>query len=364
MKNTIVGMLLLGIIALTACGKVNTEQQSTESSQESDASVASEEVDVVESDEAEETVELEDEETQEEEADNGRNNYDGFLKNEDKVYGPESLYTYHRLDDETDNEKEYTLEELAQTVCEEDFSEYGNGEISKVKYAFVDCGKDGKEELLISVATKSEYDEYEHFIVIKKVNDRLNLVYSDASVYREVMSINEYGYIDNEGSGGAMSSSFTKSFIDADGIWHFLYRNNAYQMFFTDEYNDDIWFNNESHPISLSEPLDAGYVFFEFDATESVEDSYDNVFSYAAYDKEQEYDVFGPAKGYFFMELKEDESIYDTSNPIKQFFDREGLKIYPIKEVEKLIEGKEQREGLTEEVKNGQDPEWTEIQLG
>jgi hypothetical protein len=91
----------------------------------------------------------------------------------------------------------------------------------------IDCGNDGNKELGLIIYTPMNIESWEQHIVVKDVDDTLQMIYADVAWSRSSIYMNEYGYIFGDGSGGAAYHGFDKSFIDADGKWHFIYSDSS-----------------------------------------------------------------------------------------------------------------------------------------
>ena len=230
-------------------------------------------------------------------------------------------------------------------------------EVEGIDYAYIDCGNDGNKELALRISTPMGTEYFQEYVVIKAVDGILETIYSNVSWTRSSFYLGEYGYIYGDGSGGAAYHIFDKSFLDADGTWHFLYKDSS-----TDGITPDssVYINGESYTIPAKTKLDGDYVLLQFDFNNTEMDETDDLVTYAKTKAgDQSDDIWENGfKGYFYADLEADASIYEDSNPLKKLFDKEGLKVYTLDEIDQMIADKEASEGLTEEVKNGAVADW------
>ncbi len=127
--------------------------------------------------------------------------------------------------------KEYTLPELVDgmnTIFTDPDGFYAPQKISKMSYAYLDCGKDGNKELALEFVCPIVEEESTLTMIIKEMDGKLQLVHSFDSWSRGEASINEYGYVTSGGSGGAALHYFEGGYIDASGKYNFAYSEEDY----------------------------------------------------------------------------------------------------------------------------------------
>lgn len=286
--------------------------------------------------------------------------YDLFLSNEATVHIDSENNLGYFLSNIEPSGMDATLEDLVQLMIDsldEDYG-YSGTTIESIEYAFIDCGNDGNKELALCVTTLS-IDYYTNYIILKEFDGQLKPVYAKVDGARSQTFINEYGYIMSDGSSGASYHDFVKEYIDGNGKYHYIYTSMSATIIIFDEYGGDLYFNNEFHNLSeeLLGTLEGNFDFFQIDLYGTLEDDSDDVYSYA---RSLEYDNSGDGfRGYFYCNLDDDESIYDDSFPLMQYFNEQSLQIYSKKEIDTMIETKEIQEGLTQEIKNEKVVTWT-----
>lgn len=267
--------------------------------------------------------------------------YRKFLENKEKVIiGDNNLPTYYFSLEECRGQ-EFALEELADYIAEfyaADASRNRETDLDDIEYAYIDCGNDGVEELLLHIKTPTNTEDWKEYIVVKDIDGQLETVYSDVAWSRKRIFFNQYGYIFGDGSNGATNHGFDKAFIDEEGQYHFLYSDNVASGL------------NTETGIELAED----YVYFTFDFNNTEDDESDDVFTYARYDYNSEHDWEEGFKDIFYADVIRDETLYEDSNPLKQYYEQMGRKINTLDEVEQMIILKEQQEGLTADIKDGE----------
>ncbi len=286
--------------------------------------------------------------------------YESFLNNKAKVNISDINNFGYYFNFENNVGNEYTLEEIVNLIIASYVGDPSNGvriSLESIEYAYIDCGNDGNEELLLKIYTPS-VDGWTEYIIIREVNGSLETIYSDVAWARSSIYINEYGYVYGDASGGASSHFFYKAFIDASGAYHYIYSDFANGFGIGTEYID-------GHPESEPSEIDGDYVLLSFDFDNTPEDENYNAYSYAKI-KENAYDWDEGFKGYFYCELVDDDSVYEDDHPLRQyvkqyFYDGYISKVYSLKEIDKMIADREQQEGLTDVVKNGKAPNWESL---
>lgn len=288
--------------------------------------------------------------------------YEKFLANEatvhinyDEDYG--AVYTHERM--KTVIPEDNTLEELVNALIEDYLFESPETKISVegIEYAYIDCGNDDTDELAIKISITTSTEYWTDFFVIKEIAGQLEAVYQGISWSRTNLAINEYGYIYEDISDGAAYHIFKKSFVDTKGKWHFLYSDYSTSMMSSEAYSD-IWLNGGIH--RFEGELDGDYAFLSFDFDNNSEEESDCKYTYAKCGEAADIGYYG-YKGYFYTELIRDDSVYNDENLLKKYLDNEGIQYYTIFEIDEMVAEKEQQEGLTQEIKNGEAAKWQEL---
>lgn len=216
----------------------------------------------------------------------------------------------------------------------------------KLENAIIDCGNDGMPELVIGAKLLVRLDEFNDFMIFKADDDGFRLCYSNSVGPRSTIDVNEYGYICEEGSSGASNSYYEKSFVDAKGQWHFLY--GADQE--SDLINQSIYYNKELVSIPKKAAGDfKDIAFFKFWFDEKDEDERDYKYSYSVcgeYDEKCE-------EPYSYCSLSRDEAIYAKDTVYMQTFEKLGIPVIPLTDIDGMIAQKEKTEGVDDSIKEG-----------
>jgi hypothetical protein len=344
---------------LTACAAPFAARE------EEDVIEEQEEAEDTEEEEEKEEEEEPEQEEEEEESEAKEDLYESFLNNEatlhintDNDFG--SYFSFEKYKDQ-----DLTLEEIVNDIIASYLTDWGDSLkiwVDSIEYAYIDCGNDGVPELALRINTPMSTEGWQENMIIKDIDGRLELVYSENSWSRSSVFFNEYGYIWGDGSGGAAYHLFSKGFVDGDGKWHFIYVDNSTSGITPGGYAGELWFDGSSHPLPEDMELDGDYVFLQFSFDFPEDENTEYIYTYAkegeSPDYEDEEAWMDGFKSYFYSELIGDDEVYSEDHPLMQFFEAEGLKIYTLEEVDEKIAEKEKSEGLTEEIKNGKDVEW------
>ena len=264
----------------------------------------------------------------------------------------------------TDNMKnmDVTLEGLVKGVF--DYYSYGDQDsmisLDSIEYAYLDCGNSGQKALVLRLNTPQGNENWQEYIVIKAVDGVLETIYSNVAWRRSSLYFNDSGYIYGDGSGGITYHVFDKSFIDADGQWHHIYLEAATTGILPGE---DIYIGGNPYQLPKKAKLDGDYVLLEFDFNDTPADASDNIYTYARVVPDTAYELGEGFRGYYYADIDGDESIYDDSNAIKKLFNDEGLTVYTLDDVDRMVSEKEESLGLTEEVKNAKNVVWQMLDI-
>ena len=287
--------------------------------------------------------------------------YESFLKNEITVHIGNGRSNGYYIFGRDFGENDFAFTELVQALVEGVENSNGGAKVDKksvgIKYAYIDCGNDGAEELLLEIRIPTQVEESVEYFVIKDNNGPLETVYTDEGWSRSNIHINSMGYVYSDGSGGASSSSYAKGYIDAEGRWHHIYTATAS----TFKSGEDLSFKGDLH--TVSSVGDNEYVFLDFDFNNTDGDESDDTFGYAEVGDAGNGNPTDGYKGYYSTELLVDDSLYEESSELNKFFTGEGLTTVSIPDIEKMIEDKENQEGLTSEIKDAGEPAWQKISI-
>lgn len=227
-----------------------------------------------------------------------------------------------------DGREEWTFQDLLESV-KHSYLEYSAQEISGVEYAFMDCGEDGVEEMLLRFIWKGPnrrepWDDGAQTAVIFCRSGELELVYMDEAWERAVTDIDYYGCINSFISphmGLAMSS---QQYIDGNGDLQTVYS------------KEELWGQELSY---LSET--------------AYNEAFAEISEYEPYMGIGNYEI----KGEEYYVLYEGEDTEECRNFIS-LCENEGKRFVKEEEVESLIKQRLEELGVKETWKNGNGLTW------
>lgn len=235
-------------------------------------------------------------------------------------------------------------------------SEYLSGDDEKVKlkaadYAYIDCGADGSVELAVNLKY-TLYDEYNYVLFFKYDNGEVHLIGTDDWGYRSFLTVNEYGYVNTGGSGGAN-----------------LYVNDFYY------FNKDcerIFLYSEEQLMAMDTPrVQKFYLKGGFDRDDYPDDTYDVGgytvytvnFSEYVYDENKTeddiYESFYKDQMYCFED--EDGNPAEPDKDMIEFYKKEDVKWYSRTELDEIIRKHEDELGADEKIRGGKEADWESI---
>lgn len=147
--------------------------------------------------------------------------YQGFIDGTEKASfdAKGDIGQYLCLSAVLEDGQSYTLDEIKEKLAAE--GEYGEGwlyDITSEKY--VDLGLDGSHELCLDMGAA----EFNLTMVIKNIDGKLKICFAGDSWSRNQVFVKYSGYVESYGSGGATVHGGENGYIDAEGNYHFWYR--------------------------------------------------------------------------------------------------------------------------------------------
>ncbi|WP_010250602.1 hypothetical protein [Acetivibrio cellulolyticus] len=276
--------------------------------------------------------------------------YKKFMKNETKV----SFDLFMPKDgmDEALYKKgsEYTFSEVLDIVTTNYYNYSSNKKIKYIDHSYIDCGKDGVNELALrlnGMDIYSEDDDSTLVYIIKYINGKLSVCYYYETWARSESTINEYGYYQSYGSGGASNHGAEYGLIDKDGNWQpIVYiesETDINQLALSDKLGQ-IPKMAEAKGISGGIELDT--IRFDNNSNAANSDEIGNkecFYTFYIYD-----DNWEPIK---------DPNLY-TNSIYKEIFDEALVPFITPDELSAIISEKEEKVGATAEIKEGAETTW------
>ncbi len=271
--------------------------------------------------------------------------YEKFMKNETKVsfdrfipkdYMEEALF-------KTGNE--YTLLEVLDIITAYYLEHSTYKKIDYIDYDYIDCGKDGVNELALRFNGMEIYGMDDHstlVYIIKYIDGTLSLCYYYETWPRSASTLNKYGYYWSAGSGGASNHYEEYGLINKDGNWQFIASIESEL-----DLNQLAWSEELGQLTKVAETkgISGG---IELDTIRFTE------YSDEADNKECYYTFFVYNDNY---EPIEDANLY-TNSIYKEIFDEASVPFITPDEVSNMISQKEEAVGATAEIKDGAELTW------
>ena len=250
----------------------------------------------------------------------------------------------------------YSIKELIETYLIEEEWKYGtDAALYDAKVAEIDCGADGKKELVLWLEYGNNglggYNNIVYFL--RYLDDGVHLFGSDTWAYRSEISVNQNGYCSESGSYGATSWYREYYFFNADCERIFLYSETS-QFYNAEPMIDKYYLQNgaERTDYPENEYDEHGYtvqtvsfIEYVYDPAETAESNYEKYYRN-------------------YMYSFEDENGNSVSPPEKwiAFYQRENVDWYPVEELKQKIDAHETALGVTKDIKTAASVyDWTSI---
>ena len=207
---------------------------------------------------------------------------------------------------------DYSLDELDELICD-NIPFYDKSAKTDIDYEIIDCGEDEQNELLVKMSMNGAIQNgYCTYLVIKNIDDNLQLKFVCTGDEKDSVSIDESGYIAQGGSAGASQYNSSYGYLDSDVRWTQLYE----EYYFLDMITFSDYLNDKGFNVDLS-----GKEWAQLQAEVYFIDDEE----YILYSKVDENGVW-------------DESIYDSNNEYKKYFESRGIKTYSKDEIDELVQ--------------------------
>lgn len=281
--------------------------------------------------------------------------YKKFMKNETKVFFDRYMQeVYDYPDDKPSFQKgiDYTLSEVLDIVTAHYLDIFTDKQIDYIDYCYIDCGKDGVKELALRFNGLDIYepdDDSTLVYIIKYIEGKLSLCYYYETWARSDSTLNEYGYIESGGSGGASNHIVDYGLIDKDGKWQPIVSIESEQDINQLTMSDDLGMLPEvAEKMGISNGVEVDTINFYYNYNENANSLDDNAnkdcfHTFYVYDDN--------------WNLINDANLY-TSSKYKDIFDEAKVPFITPDELSTMISEKEVKVGAAAEIKNGQEIKW------
>lgn len=261
---------------------------------------------------------------------------DKFLSGEDEYYYIAGDYIKPLPTD-----RELTLSELRDEFNKIIHENNEDAEdVRGMSYAYLDCGADGTKEMALKVDGPIIDGNSNLTLILKNIDGKIQAVYAYACWDRSQTDINEYGFITGGGSNSASNHGSDVAYIDADGNYNFGYYEG-------EELDFDSFTYFKEHEDYDTSKLEGNFCIYELRLDENTDET-NYYYSYIVVDKETYQEITVP-------------DLY-TDSEYKKIID--GIKdcnFVTVDELNKLKEDKLKAIGVTDEIKKGNIPEYTEV---
>ncbi|WP_022761634.1 lysozyme inhibitor LprI family protein [Butyrivibrio sp. AD3002] len=244
-------------------------------------------------------------------------------------------------------DREYTLSELRNTlqgILNNDAYYFAGGDIETMEYAFIDCGADDVREMALKMVGPFVEPGSELTLVIKELEGKLQVIYAFASWSRSQTDIYEYGIISGGGSNGASNHGWDEAYINADGKYQFGYYEEQ-------EMDFEMFANYKDHANFDLSDIEGSMTIYNLQLEEwSKDKKIEQYYSFEVYDNET-YETMN------IPNLYTDSKYKDVVDSFKD------CKFVSMDELYKIEADKMESIGVTDKIKNGKMPTYSNINL-
>jgi len=281
--------------------------------------------------------------------------YKNFMKNEAKLSFDRYMQVVYDYQDDKPlfkKGRDYTLSEVLDIVTAHYLDIFTNKKIDYIDYSYIDGGKDGVKELALRFNGLDIYepdDDSTLVYIIKYIEGKLSLCYYYETWARSDSTLNEYGYIESGGSGGASNHIVDYGLIEKDGNWQPIASIESEQDINQLSMSDDLGMIPEvAEKMGISDGVEVDTINFEYNYNENANNSDETAnkecfYTFYVYDDN--------------WDLIKDANLY-TSSKYKDIFDEAKVPFITPDELSTMISEKEKKVGATAEIKKGKEVTW------
>lgn len=250
-------------------------------------------------------------------------------------------------------EGEYTLAELVENM-QTDLENYGlPTTLSEIDYALIDCGKDGFPELALKLPFEDEngyQDASTDYVIIRPFQGTLSVVTVEETYYRTETSINEYGYINYGGSGGATQYYSENKVVTADGELYSLYSETTYFGIGSLAFSPDVIYGDLASAV-----VPGDFEFGDKYEIHAYNFGYESAFDPSTQPEEYSADL-AKNRVYVFTDNDGNDAMPDEAY-IRLCADN-GISIVSSEDIKTMIGERCALYGATEDILAGEEPDW------
>ena len=269
--------------------------------------------------------------------------YESFLMGEETVtVGGETPYL---------EEGYYTLTEVVEGIQAGLEADLMPNELLEEYYGLIDGGNDGYPELVIKLPF-SDPDNREapvEYLIIRPYFGELSLMTIQESFYRSQITIGEYGFIVNSGSGGASNSGSTCKVITSDGELYTIYTEMDYYSLGNAVLPTEILSDSLKEAVD-NEDCGSGSINLRM-----LDLAYESEFDSSSQYEEYRTDF---CKNCCYAFFNSDGSDVDVDEAYVQLCADNGLQIISNAEFDAMIDSACEEYGATKDIRAGEEPDW------
>lgn len=350
MKKWLLAVLILSCCLLSACGKKKGDTTLTEKAQQSEDIAGTEQV------QEEEAVldKVPEEETVVELPRDSAQMYNDFLDGKEPLYfdyaNVAGQYNGSGYDDLFMKDTPYCLGDIFDVIVESSKEYDEDLSIGRSRYAYIDCGQDNEPELAFGFSKISGYSgdiDYDELMIIKAIDNKLQLCFTEEYGYRAYLTLMENGCIKFGGSGGAAYYSNIYKMIDKDGKYVYVYGVGT-------NYYPVALFMSNYEVVDENEELFDSVMCEEYTFRECAPDE-----DYEAYCQDTRYVYY--ALDDYAEPITDDPSYYESDNEYAKVFAQAPYTFVTPDEIDSIVDKRLKEVGVTKEMFELPEVEWTYI---
>ena len=275
---------------------------------------------------------------------NGKLSFDYYKKN---VYLDNGFQSYQDELVKILSKEDYSIPELVDEM-NDIFSNpdnfYVEGKVEAVEYAYLDCGDDGNQEMVLRFTCPIVEEASSIEFLLKEMDNKIQVIYAYCSWSRSETSINQKGFVCGSGSNGASNHGYDCGIINADGSY-------TYGYYEEEEYDLSMLAYRYGIEDLDTTSLSGNVVVYSLQTEKSTADAMAPiVFSYLVYDDN-------------FNEITDIPNLYTDSEYQKLIDTIPDVKFIPYDEFQAKINAKLDAIGATQEVIGSNQLQYNKINL-
>lgn len=217
----------------------------------------------------------------------------------------------------------FSMKQILKKVNESYYDLYEeNNRIASIEYAYLDCGSDGSSELAVRFNATSPIENFVLTFIIVYEEGKLSLRHAFEAWTRNQITLNRHGYIWEYGNDGAFAWALCEAYIGADGRVEYIF-------------DSSYWGGDIEEPEICQQ-------VYGVDKYHFLQVTY-------LIDNKEYHCLFQESE-----ESSEDENFIQ----FKKLYEKKNGRLYTQEEIDKRIEKRRKKLGVTEEIMEENEPDW------